>query len=287
MAFVHLHVHTTCSLLDGAIKVRDLVARAAELGMPAVAVTDHGNMSAAVRLQQTCDEYGIKPIFGTEFYFDPVSRNVKDKQAKAHHLILLAKDNTGLKSLMRLNTIAHLEGMYRKPRIDYEVLSTCQGLICLTACLKSELAYYWLQENDAELEAAIDSYLRLFGDDFYLELGAASMEEQVAYNTFLLEIAQRRSIPVVVTCDAHYLTQADAYLHDALLCLQTNSKLTDPNRLHLPTDEYYIWSPEEIKQWCRRWQVNEAMTNTLDIADKCHARLDTSRIRLPHFTTPA
>lgn len=285
MSFVNLHVHTSYSLLDGAIKITDLVAKVKRSGMPAVAITDHGNMMGAVKLQQECEAHGIKPIFGTEFYVDPNGRHLRDPQLyRAFHLVLLAKDQEGLMNLMRLNTLSHLEGFYYKPRIDWELLSYHhRGLICLSGCLKSELAYHLFQHNPEKLWETIDFYRQHFGEDYYLEIQVNSTPEQKLYNQFLKTLSREEDLPLVLTVDAHYLNREDADSHNLLLCIQTNTKVSDENRMRLPTNEFFVHTYEDIAAVVVDEQDNQAAANTVSIAEKCHARFTWRQDRMPEF----
>lgn len=283
--FVNLHVHTSYSLLDGAIRISDLVAKVKAAGMPAVAVTDHGNMMGAVKFYKECLKVGIKPIFGTEFYVDPGGRQLRDhRQYSAYHLVLLAKDNTGLSNLMRLNTLSYSEGFYYKPRIDWELLSFyCEGLICLSGCLKGELSAYFFQHRPDDFWQTLEFYRRLFGEDYYLEAQLNSTPEQRLYNTFLKELSQTEGIPLVMTPDAHYLNRDDAAAHDLLLCIQTNAKIDQEDRMRMPTDEFFIYTPADIYTPQREDWEKEAARRTLEVADKCQVEILLHQDHMPVF----
>lgn len=283
--FVNLHVHTSYSLLDGAIRIPDLVAKVKASGMPAVAITDHGNMMGAVKFFKECVKAGIQPIFGTEFYIDPGGRHIRDHLLyRAHHLVLLAKDNTGLMNLMRLNTLSHSQGFYYKPRIDWELLSSFgEGLICLSGCLKSELAAYLFQHQPEELWQTLEFYRSLFGEDYYLEIQLNTTKEQLLYNTFLKELSRLEDVPLVLTPDAHYLNREDASAHDLLLCIQTNAKVEQENRMRMPSDEFFVYAPEDVYVSWRDELEYEAARRTLEIAAKCSAELSLHQDHMPVF----
>ncbi|MCM8763073.1 MAG: PHP domain-containing protein, partial [Candidatus Omnitrophica bacterium] len=242
--FIHLHVHTQYSLLDGACRIPELLDLAKKYSMDSLAITDHGNMFAAIEFYNASQAQGIKPIIGCEVYIAPNSRFekkfVRNSQDPFYHFILLAKDEEGYRNLMRLVSIGYLEGFYYKPRIDKEALSQhAKGLIGLSSCLKSEIASL-LQEgrfNDA-LKAS-DEYSHILGKgNFYLELQENGIAEQKKVNQGLLKIAKELSLPVVATNDVHYLNQKDAAAHEALLCIQTQTTLDDTNRMRFQTDEF-------------------------------------------------
>ena len=267
--FVHLHVHSEFSLLDGANRIKDLPVRAKELGMKAMAITDHGVMYGVIDFYKACKKEGIKPIIGCEVYVAPRSRFDKDGPAdkEYNHLILLAKDNIGYKNLSKLVSIGFTEGYYYKPRIDLEVLEKYhEGLIALSA------------ENIAKW------FKNVFKDDYYLELQNNGIKEQVLVNQKLVEISRKLNIPLVATNDAHYLKKEDAYNHEVLLCIQTGKKITDPDRMKFETDELYIKSPEEMADYFSN--LPEAIENTVKIADKCNVEFEFGHTILPNYEVP-
>ncbi len=289
--FVHLHLHSQYSILDGAIKVGDLAKKAKEYGMPAVAITDHGNMFASYELYKKCKEEGVKPIIGQEFYIAKGSRFDKKKgegEKGSYHLILLAKNDTGLKNLMKLSTIGFTEGFYYKPRIDKEVLEKhSEGLIALSACIQGEVPLLFLQGKEKEAEEAAKWYKELFGEDFYLELQYHGIEEQAKANKFLLELSKKLDIEVVATNDAHYLNKEDWEAHDVLLCLQTGKKLTDEKRMRFPSKEFYFKDAREMYKTFK--EVPHAVFNTLKIAEKVDGTLSTFENKeylLPKYKVP-
>lgn len=288
--FVHLHVHTEYSLLDGAIRLKDLISRARELQMPALAITDHGNMFGAIEFYRQAHAKGIKPIIGCEFYVAPDSRKERKAYRGIHeascHLTLLVKDEIGYKNLMRLVTIGYLEGFYYRPRIDKEVLSQhCEGLILLSGCLKSEIAHLILENQIEAAKQIVKEFEETFGHgNFYLELQDQGLKEQKIVNEVLIEIGRELSIPLVATNDIHYLKREDAKAHDALLCIQTNKAVSDQDRLRFSSDEFYFRTPQEMKDLFSH--NPQAISNTIEIAKRCNLELQEGKIHLPHYKTP-
>jgi DNA polymerase III subunit alpha len=250
--FVHLHLHTQYSLLDGAIRLGDLFAKAKEFRMPALAVTDHGAMFGAIEFYQQAMRNGIKPIIGCEVYVAPGSRSEKSAKGiseTSFHLILLAKNVTGYRNLMKLVTAGYFEGFYYKPRIDKELLKEhSEGLIALSACLHGEIPHLLLNGDFEKARSAADEFRSLFPDRcFYLELQENKIPEQKKVNEGLLRIAQDLSLPLVATNDCHYLQREDAAAHEVLLCIQTGKTMKDPDRMRFSTDEFYFRSGEEME----------------------------------------
>jgi DNA polymerase-3 subunit alpha len=250
--FVHLHVHTEFSLLDGAIRINRMLKKAASLGMESVAITDHGNMFGSVEFFSQAIKAGIQPIIGCEAYIAPNSRKDKspsgDGQPNAYHLVLLVMDETGYRNLSRLVTLGNLEGFYYHPRIDMEILRKYNaGLIAFSACLKGHVPYYLrigrledAKRHALELASIFDN------DRFYLEVMANKMPEQILVNRSLKELAQELSLPLVATNDCHYLNKEDAEAHDILLCIQTGKSVDDTDRLKFSANEFYFKSGEEM-----------------------------------------
>ena len=288
--FVHLHCHTEYSLLDGANKVDKLFGRIKALKQPAVAMTDHGNMFGAVEFYREAISHGIKPIIGCEIYVAPTSRFEKkgvDKGPKEYnnHLILLAMNREGYRNLCRLVSLGYMEGFYYKPRIDKELLKEFNGgLIALSACLQGEVSQalnYGLYEK---ARSAAESYARIFGDRYYIEIQDNKLPEQEKVNPQLVELAHQLSLPVVATNDCHYGERADFHAHDVLLCVQTGKTLAEENRLKLETDELYLKSAEEMLRgfdFCPG-----ALERTLEIADRCNVEIEFGKYHFPNFTPP-
>ncbi|CUU02140.1 DNA polymerase-3 subunit alpha [Armatimonadetes bacterium GBS] len=280
--FVHLHLHTEYSLLDGATRIPELVRRVAEYEMPAVALTDHGVLYGAIDFYNECQEAGIKPIIGCELYVAPRSIDQRTKQDQnSFHLLTLAKDETGYRNLLKLSTIAHLEGFYYKPRVDKTILRQyAEGLIATSSCLAGEIPQALLQGDYERARQLTQEYIEIFGhENFYIELQDHGLAEQKRVNEGLLKLAQEFKLPLLVTNDAHYLTREDAEIHDVLLCVQTNTHIGDPKRLRFETQEFYVKSPQEMATLFR--DHPEALANTLVVADRCNLKLEFGRVQLP------
>jgi DNA polymerase-3 subunit alpha len=283
--FVHLHVHTEYSLLDGAIRISRLLERAKQYGMPAVAITDHGTMFGVLDFYEKAQKAGIKPLIGCECYVAP--RTLRDKTPLDHqglsHLVLIAENQTGYKNLCQLATAASLEGFYHKPRIDREILREhAEGLIGLSACLKGEIPSKILAGRIEEAEASARFYSDIFGEgNFYLEVQNNGIEEQAAVNRALLEMSRRLSIPLVATNDCHYLDARDVRAHDVLLCIQTGKTVNEANRLKFGTEELYFKPAEEMAAAFQGYPG--AVANTAAIAERCHVEFDFSSHHFPHF----
>ncbi|MDL2329144.1 DNA polymerase III subunit alpha [Desulfosarcina sp. OttesenSCG-928-A07] len=283
--FVHLHVHTQYSLLDGAIRLGDLFKKAQTFGMPAVAVTDHGTMFGVLDFYQQAVAAGIKPIVGCECYVAP--RRLTDKtpldKDGTRHLVLLAQNQTGYGNLCKLATIAQMDGFYYKPRIDKTVLADhAEGLIALSACLKGDIPQYILAGRMEQAEEAALFYLKLFGEgNFFLELQHNGIAAQEKVNKGLVELGQKLSIPLVATNDCHYLERLDAKAHEVLLCIQTQKVMTDTDRFVFDSDQLYFKSPEEMVSSFAAFP--EAVANTVAIADRCHIEFDFKTYHFPQF----
>ena len=237
--FVHLHIHSEFSLLDGANRIKDLPVRAKELGMKAMAITDHGVMYGAIDFYKACKKEGIKPIIGCEVYVAPRSRFNKEPNIdnKYNHLILLAKDQQGYKNLSKLVSIGFTEGYYYKPRIDLEVLEKYhEGLICLSACLAGAVNQALLNGQTEKAEEIALWHKKVFGEDYYIEIQNNGIKEQVLANQKLVQLARKLDIPLVATNDAHYLKREDAYNHEILLCIQTGKRMSDEDRMRFDTE---------------------------------------------------
>jgi DNA polymerase-3 subunit alpha len=291
LGFIHLHNHSHYSLLDGACRIEDLVEAARRYDMPALALTDHGNMFGAVEFYKTCRKAGIKPIIGVEAYVAPRSRKEKSTSKSnasdaSYHLLMLAKNLQGYKNLMRLVSIGYLEGFYYRPRIDREVLTKYhEGILVLSACLKGELAQKLLHEGfEAARKVALE-YREIFGDDYFLEIHNHRIPEEDTVRQGVLELSRELSIPVVATNDTHYLKREHAMPHDVLLCLQTGKDRDDPSRLRYTTDDIYFKSAAEMQDAFP--DHPEALSLSTEIAAKCGLELDFKKIYLPNFQIPA
>ena len=285
--FVHLHVHSEFSLLDGMCRVKDLPKRAKELGMKAIAITDHGVMYGAVNFYKECINEGIKPIIGCEVYVAPRTRFEKESGIDENysHLILLAKNKIGYQNLIKLVSLSFTDGYYYKPRIDHDILEEySEGLICLSACLAGEVNKAILKDNMEEAKRVAQWHKNIFGEDYYLELQNNGLPEQVMVNQKLITLSRELNIPLVGTNDAHYLKKEDSYNHEILLCIQTAKKMTDPDRMKFSTDEFYIKSPEEMADYFSA--VPEAIENTVKIADKCNFEFEFGVTKLPNYDVP-
>ncbi len=287
--FVHLHVHTQFSLLDGACRLNDLIALTKQYGMSSCAITDHGNMFGAIEFYEKAVASGIKPIIGCEIYVAPESRFDKTShgiKGAGYHLVLLAKNNTGYKNLMEIVSLGYLEGFYYKPRVDKEVLTRCsKGLIALSACLKGEIPHFLASDQWEEAKRVALEYSGIFGsENFYLELQDNQMEEQNKINQALIRLSAATGLELVATSDVHYLNKSDAKAHDALLCIQTQTTVSDPNRMRFSTDQMYFKSSEEMME--RFSGVPEALKNTAKIAEKCNVEINFNEVHLPAFTPP-
>ncbi len=287
--FVHLHLHTEYSLLDGMAKISSAVKKAKALDMPAIAMTDHGNMYGAVAFYNTCQKVGIKPILGTEFYVcDDLTQKGKLKTDDGEgykdrrHLVLLAKDETGYKNLSLLNAIAFRDGFYYKPRIDLPTLEKhSEGLVCLSACLGGDIPQAILRHDYEKAEELVRWFKNLFKDDFYLELQNHGLEDQAYVNSYLRAYAKKYEIKTVVTNDVHYINKDDAETQDVLMCVQTGRNVDDPDRMKMPNDEFYLKSYDELASVFPN--DLDALDTTLEIADKCNFDFVFGKYKFPHY----
>jgi DNA polymerase III subunit alpha len=287
--FVHLHVHTQYSLLDGACLIKDLTDLARHMKMPACAITDHGNMFGAIEFYQSCLKNGIKPIIGSEVYIAPKGRLDKTfstGEETANHLILLVRDETGYKNLMKLVSIGYLEGFYYKPRIDKEVLAEySKGLIGLSSCLKGEIPRSLMSSKEEKAKQLTAEYCDILGkENFYFELQDNGIPEQKQVTKELIRLGRELGIGLVATNDVHYLSGDSAKAHEALLCIQTQTTLDDPDRMKLQTDQFYFKSSDEMKALFK--DTPEAISNTIKIAERCNLELDFNKTFLPHYSFP-
>ena len=291
MRYVPLHVHSEYSLLDGAIRNKELIKFSKENNFEAVAVTDHGVMYGALELYRLSKDMQFKVILGCEFYV--LHGDITQKDAtnrELYHLVLLAKNNTGYQNLVKLVSIAHIDGFYYKPRINREILEQhAEGLICLSACIAGELAQDILNGDKEKARETAKWYKNLFGEDYYIELQDHRLEEQKRSNPELIKIAQEMDIPLVITNDSHYLKKEDASWHDTLLCIQTNALKKEENRFRFSNNEFYVKTPEELREnfrWMDSELFEQAIENTAVIADKCHVILELGKSKLPSYPVP-
>ncbi|MEO5499033.1 MAG: PHP domain-containing protein, partial [Candidatus Saccharimonadales bacterium] len=288
-SYVHLHNHTHHSLLDGLTKVDELVERVKYLGMSAVAMTDHGTMAGAIEFYKACKDQDIKPIIGIETYV--AARTIHDrdpaKDKARYHLILLAMNNTGYQNLMQLSTIANLEGVYYKPRVDHDLLEKYnEGLIVLSACAGGEVGENLRAGNYEEAKRIAAWYQSIFGDRYYLEIQDHNeWDVQQTINKGVLRIGKDLGIQCVITSDAHYLSEADQEAHEILLCVGTGSFLSDEKRMSLKDFHLHVTNPKDI---IGRWGAKHPtlITNTKAIADRCEITLEFGKILIPTFEVP-
>jgi len=287
-SFIHLHNHTQYSLLDGASKIKEMVQKTAELGMNALAITDHGNLFGALEFYTEAKSAGIKPIIGFEAYIAPRERSYRKKiegESHSYHLVLLAKNEIGFKNLIKLSSIAFLEGMYYKPRIDKEILRQySEGIIASTACMKGEVPYKLRRGMREQAIKSAEEYLEIFGDDFYFEIQDHHIPEEAAVYPLMYDLAKEMGVPVIATNDNHYLNKGDHEAHDILLCLQTGKDRDDPNRMRYGTEELYLKSPDEMYQLFK--DKPEVLENTLAVAEKINLEIDFNKRYLPEFPIP-
>src|SRR6516225_4223051 len=290
--FVHLHLHTEYSLLDGACRLDRLMERAHELKFPAMAVTDHGVLYGAIDFYQAAREKGIKPIIGCEVYVAPGSRFEKKTSTGGrdvyNHLVLLAKDETGYKNLIKLTTAAHLEGYYYKPRIDKEILAAHKdGLIALSGCLASEIPEAIQRDQPTKARDALDWFKQTLGaENFYLELQNHGIPEQAKVNRHLIHWSKEFGLKLVATNDVHYIRKGDSHAHDCLVCIGTQDLLSNPKRMSAgyPPEQFYLRSVQEMK--ARFSEVPEAVKNTLEVAEKCNLEIKFGENKYPVFDPP-
>jgi DNA polymerase-3 subunit alpha len=288
MSFAHLHVHTEYSLLDGFSNIKKLVKRVKELEMPAVAITDHGTMFGVIDFYKAATNEGIKPIIGVEAYL--AARGMKDRDSKldrtSTHLLLLAENETGYKNLLRISSAAQLDGFYYYPRIDRDFLAAhSEGIICTSGCMSAEIPRLLLDENPEEAVRRMNWYYDVFGKDrFFIELQQHNIKEITDLNRKLVEMGARYTAKYVATNDVHYINQDDSRLQDVLLAIQTQTILTDPERMRMTDDSYYLRTPAEMSQLFV--EVPEALSNTLLIAERCDVDLSFKGYHLPDFPVP-
>jgi DNA polymerase III subunit alpha len=288
--FVHLHVHSQYSLLDGAIRFEEVFHLAKKYHMGAVALTDHGNMFGAVEFYQKAIQHGIKPIVGCEVYVAPGSRFEKktgEREEGNYHLTLLAKNEAGYFNLLKLVSLAHLEGFYYKPRVDKELLNRYhEGIIALSGCLKGEVAVHAVKGEIKRAIQSAEDYRKIFGPDrFYIEIQNNGVEQQLSLNQRLIEIGRDLSIPLAATNDCHYLHKNEAKAHEVLLCIQTGKTLQETQRMRFPSEEFYFKSPAEMADLFK--ECPAAVKNTRTIADQCNLELRFDEKHIPRITVPS
>ena len=288
MAFTHLHVHTEYSLLDGAARIKDLVARAKELGMESVAITDHGVMFGVIDFYRECLDKGIKPIIGCEVY--TAARTMADKDVDKDkyqgHLVLLAKNNQGYQNLIKIVSAGFVQGFYYKPRIDKEVLRQhSEGIIALSACLAGDVQRKLLNRDYEGAKEEALALRDIFGEEnFYLELQDQGLEEEAAILPDMVRLHEETGIPFVATNDVHYVRREDAKAHDVLLCIQTAATVDEEDRMRFPNDQFYLKSEEEMRKIFANFP--EACDNTARVAQQCDVTFEFGHLHLPEFTAP-
>jgi DNA polymerase-3 subunit alpha len=281
--FVHLHVHSEYSILDGACRIPELAARAAELEMPAVALTDHGSLAGAVDLYKEAGKQGVKPLLGCEVYVADDRRAQKKGYA---HLTLLAESNEGYGNLIKLASLGYLEGYYYKPRVDWELLEThAGGLVALSGCLSGRVCKALEEGRESDAAAELDRLTQIFGrDSTYVELQNAHLDVQARINPLLVGVAERSGLPLVATGDVHYLRHEDARAHEALLCIQSGDSLRNPNHWRFESDHFYFKTPAEMAADFP--EREDALRRTLEVAERCNVEIELGTIRLPRFAVP-
>ena len=285
MSFVHLHMHTEYSLLDGSIRINELVKKVKDMGMNAVAITDHGNMFGAIEMYKACKKEGIKAIIGCEVYVAPRSRFEKQGKidTEPNHLILLAMNKTGYKNLVKLVSSGYTEGFYYKPRIDMDILRECnEGLICLSACLAGKVARQIVNGNINGAKETIKEFKDIFGKErYFLEIQDNKLREQILVNQNLLQLAKECDLELVATNDCHYLDENDYASHEVLLCIQTRKTMEDEDRMTFKTNEFYVKSKEQMEEAFS--YIPQAVENTQKIADMCNVEFEFGHTILPEF----
>ncbi len=286
--FTHLHLHTEYSLLDGAAKIEPVVKRAADLGMDALAITDHGVMYGAVDFYLAAKKHGIKPILGCEVYTAPRTRfdKVRALDSNYGHLVLLAKNNVGYQNLMALCSLAFVEGYYYKPRVDLELLRAhADGVIALSACLKGDVNTALLAGDAKRAKEIAETYRDIYGENYYLEIQNHGLSEELAILPKIVALSKELSIPLVATNDVHYVEQEDAKVQDVLMCIQTGKKVQDENRMRFSSDQFYLKSEQEMRALFPN--LNDALANTQAISSQCNVKMEFDHIYLPKFPVKA
>lgn len=284
--FTHLHLHTEYSLLDGVGRINAYLERAKNLGMTAMAITDHGNLFGAVEFYKKAKKYNIKPIIGLEAYV--AEFGMKEKEGRMFHLVLLAENNKGYENLIKISSVAYIEGFYRKPRVDKDFLKMhSEGIIALSACMQGEIPRRILDfENEDKIDSAVREYVDIFGaENFYIEVQANGIKEQKKLNEKLYDLAQKHHLPLVATNDTHYVNRGEHTLQDIIICIQTGAKLNERNRMHIETEELYMKSREEILSGLGKKYL-EAIENSSKIADRCNIDIEFEKFKFPNYDVP-
>ncbi|MEA2101257.1 MAG: DNA polymerase III subunit alpha, partial [Thermodesulfobacteriota bacterium] len=275
MGFVHLHCHTQYSLLDGAIRIDDLIRSTVDFAQDAVAITDHGVMYGAMEFHDKARAAGIRPVLGCEVYVAPGDMDNKTPvsgEPRNYHLVLLAKNNQGYQNLMRLVSLSNIKGFYHKPRVDKKILQDLnQGLIAMSACLQGEIPYWLLRDNPERAQGALEFYRSTFDSRFYLEIQENKLSDQDRVNPMIVDLGKQFDVPIVATNDCHYLHRSDAGAHEALLCIQTQKTIHDKDRMRFATDQLYLKSPEEMAS-SFSW-IPEAVEMTGEVASQCEVEI--------------
>src|ERR1700730_4398603 len=285
--FVHLHLHTDYSLLDGACEIGELTAEAARRGMPAVAVTDHGNLFAAANFYHEATTHGVKPIIGCEMYVAPDHHKNRGIEAeRSNHLVLLCENDEGYRNLIKLVSTGYLDGFYYKPRVDHELLAKhSKGLIALSACLRGEVADALLADKYEQAKTSAYRLRDIFGEgNFFLEVQDQGLQQDVRVNRELVRLSKESGIPLVATNDCHYLTQSDAHAQEVLMCVQTGKTMSDAHRMKFATDQFYFKTAEEMAQVFR--EIPDELERTVTIAERCNVKIDAMQNSFPDFQVP-
>lgn len=287
--FVHLHTHTEYSLLDGMTRIPDMIEKAKNNHMPALAITDHGNLFAAINFYMACERAGIKPVIGCELYVAPGDRREKAAHGiseAAFHLTVLVRDEEGYKNLMKMVSLGYIEGFYYRPRVDKEILERFKnGLIVLSGCLKGEVSHLLLSDEIEQAEQVIGFYKEIMGKgNYYLEIMSQGLEGQKKVNREIIKLSRKLGVPIVATNDCHYLERRDSEAHEVLLCIQTGSNLDDPKHLKFATDEFYFKSGQEMYKIFQ--EIPQALNNTIRIAEECNLEIKFGQSHLPKYKVP-
>ncbi len=284
-SFCHLHVHTRYSLLDGLCNIESLILKAKELGQSSIAITDHGNMFGVIEFYKCAKKHSVKPIIGCEVYVASKNRFEKDPDEKYNHLILLAKNNTGYKNLMKLVSLGYIEGYYYKPRVDYELLMKySEGIICLTACLFGGFASALVKDNKSGAEDILLTLKRIYGEDLYVELQDHNLPEQKKILRTQIELAKKHGVKTVATNDVHYIEKEDAFYQEVLMCIQMQKTVSDDGKMSFGSAELYLKSRQEMEELF--YYTKESIENTIEIADKCNVDIEFGKYHLPEYHLP-